>query len=141
MAKYTNEDTDVLYLDPYDRVAYNFEMLKYDVDQNQELRHGAQSITLLSNPELIGKMFKSPQQFAIAVLAIATFIVGVLIVVCIIIYIVLYIKGGSENEARKEALSKIFLYIIVVMLILVFMYWFFNKIMKHSIETGYKIKT
>ena len=126
MAKYTNDDTDVKYLDVHDNFAYNFELLKYDVDRNQEVRQGTQSITLLSNPELIGKMFQSPRDFSTAIIAISTLIAVILIVICIVIYIVLYIKGGSENEARKEVIGMIFMYFIGIALFLILMYWLFN---------------
>lgn len=140
MAKYTSNDTDVKYFNVHDRIAYDFELIKYDVDQAQDLRQGAQSIRLLTNSELLAKMFKSPRDCLVASLAIASLIAVILIVICIIIYIVLYAKGGSENEARKEIIGTILLYCLVVACILILLYWVFNKILEKSIETGHKVK-
>jgi hypothetical protein len=140
MAKYTNNDTDVKYFNVHDRTSYDFELIKYDVDQAQDLRQSAQSIKILTNPELISKMFKSPRDCLTAILAISSLIAVILIVICLITYMILSARGGSENEARKEVIGIILLYSLLLACIMIILLWFFNRILAKSIETGYKLK-
>lgn len=140
MAKYTNDDTDIKYLAPQDRVAFNYVMLNYNVDEYQEIRKGANSITILTNPEQLANMFKSPKQFLDAILVILIFTIMILLMICTIIIIVLYVKGGSENQIRINMLNTLYAYFIVVLLLLLIMYFFFNKINQKSVEASHKLK-
>jgi hypothetical protein len=140
MAKYTNDDPDIQYLDSYDRNNYNFELLKFDVDKNQEAYLAKNSAKLITNPNLIGELFKSPTQFTVGLFALIVFILTVIIIIYLIIFIVLYILGGSDNEIRMEIMKKTMYYALISMIILVVIYSFFNRIMMETTSTGFIVK-
>lgn len=140
MAKYTRDDPDIQYLDSYDQNNYNFELLKFDVDKNQEAHLAKKSVKFITNPSLIGELFKSPTQFTIGLFALIVFILTVIIIIYLIIFIILKIIGGSDNEIRMEIMKKIMYYALICMIILCLLYWFFNKIMLETTATGFIVK-
>jgi flagellar biosynthesis/type III secretory pathway M-ring protein FliF/YscJ len=140
MAKYTRDDPDIQYLDAYDKNDYNFELIKYDVDKNQDAYIAKTSVKFITNPSLIGDLFKGPKEFTVGIFAIVVFILIVIIIIFIIIFIILKILGGSENEIRREIMKKIMYYSIICMLFLVLLYWYFNKIILETTSTGFIVK-
>lgn len=137
MAKYTNDDPDIKYLDKFDQINYNFDMLKHDVDMNQEPYIGSQSIKLLTNPGRVGEMFSSPLKFTIGLFTLVCFVLIVVLVIYFIVFIILMIKGGSENEMRLMIMKKMLLYFVISILVLVVLYWFLNKIVLETTATGF----
>ena len=85
MAKYTANDPDILYLDKYDRINYNFDLLKYDVDKNQEAHIGAKSAMYFTDSNKIGEMFKSPRKFTIGVYALVFFIMTFALIIFVLV--------------------------------------------------------
>lgn len=140
MAKYTKNDPDITYLDPYDQTNYNFDLLKHDVKKNQEPYIGAQSVKLLTDASKIGDMFKSPVRFTVGIFALVMFVLTVVIIIFIIVFVILKIKGGSENMIRVEIMKKMFFYFIIILLVLVVLYWLLNKIMLEVTATGFLAK-
>lgn len=140
MAKYTADDPDVEYLDNNDRINYNFDLLKFDVDKNQEPYIGAKSVTLLTDPNKIGEMFKSPIKFTVGIFALVVFIMTVVLIIYLIVMLILKIVGGPENDMRLAILKQMFIYFISAMIVLVILYVFINKIVTDTTSTGFLAK-
>ena len=140
IAKYTMEDPDVQYLDPYDTVNYDFEFLKYDVDKNTEVTQGVQSAGLVQSPQKIGELMKNPGQFVSVTLSLVAMVLIIVLIIYLVVYLVLYMKGGSENEVRMAIMKMMLVYFIVILLVIACLYWFYNKIVAKSVETGFKLK-
>lgn len=137
MAKYTADDPDITYLDKYDQINYNFDLLKHDVDKNQEPYIGRQSVRMLTNPNQIGDMFKSPRQFTVAIYSLAMLLATVMIFVFIIVMLILHIVGGPNNEIRFSIMKEMFFYFLCVIFVLVILYAFLNKISLEATATGF----
>lgn len=140
MAKYTADDPDIMYLDKYDQINYNFNMLKYDVDKSQEVHIGAQSAKFITNPSVIGEMFKSPLKFTVGLFALICYVMIVVLIIFCVFFIVLKTVGGPDNEIQLEIMWKVFKYLAVGMLVLVLLYWLLNKIIVEMTATGFIAK-
>ena len=140
MAKYTASDPDIEYLDKYDRINYNFDLLKFDVDKNQEPHIGAKSVTLLTDPSKIGEMFKSPVKFTVGLFALVVFVLTVVLIIYLVVMLILKIVGGPENDMRLAILKEMFIYFISALIVLVILYVFINKIVTETTATGFLAK-
>ncbi len=140
MAKYTGNDPDIKYLDKYDRVNYNFDLLKFDVDKTQEMAEGAKSIKILTDPKQLGSMFKSPAKFAVAIYVFAFFFTAIMLFIFIVVMLILYIWDTSENKMRLDILKPIFIYFLAALIVLVILYIFINKISSETTVTGFMAK-
>jgi len=140
MAKYTLNDADIQYLDSNDQNNYNFELLKFDVDKSQEAYLAKSSVKFITNPSLIGEMFKSSTHFTMGIFALVVFILTVILIIYLIVYIILKILGGSENDVKLDIMKKVFFYMLTCMLILVVLYWLLNRVMLQTTETGFNVK-
>ena len=140
MAKYTADDPDIKYLDKYDQINYNFEMLKYDVDKNQEVHIGAASAKFIADPAKIGDMFKSPLKFTVGIFAILCYVMFVVLVIFLVFLLVLRASGGPDNDAHVEIMWKISKYLLVATLLIVLLYWLLNKITVEMTTTGFVAK-
>jgi hypothetical protein len=140
MAKYTKDDPDIQNLDPDDRVNYEFEMLKYNVDANQEVYIGAQSVNYLRNPNQIAKMFSSPVKFTVGLFALLCYILIVVILIFVAVLLILKMFSGSENKLRASHMQWMALYMFVTLLILIGLYWFLNKIVEETTSVGFMTK-
>ena len=137
MAKYTASDPDIEYLDKYDRINYNFDLLKFDVDKNQEPHIGAKSVTLLTDPSKIGEMFKSPVKFTVGLFALVVFVLTVVLIIYLVVMLILKIVGGPENDMRLAILKEMFIYFISALIVLVILYVFINKTVTETTPTGF----
>lgn len=146
MAKYTNNDPDIKYLDLYDQTNYNFELLKYDVDSRQEARTGVTSVGFLFDMKKLKDMFKSPTNFKLGFITLITILLVIVIAIFIILYIVLKLlpkildKDPDIYSIQIHLMNKAVIYIILPIIILILIYWFFNKINQQTRETGKNIK-
>lgn len=59
MSTYSKDDADVLILDRTDRVNYEFDMARFDVEKNSEVSKGSQSIGVFKDPKKLGELFMS----------------------------------------------------------------------------------
>lgn len=137
MAKYTENDPDIEYLDAYDRVNYNFELLKFNVDKTQEVSEGASSVKILTDPKKLGEMFKSPTKFAVGIYVLAFFFTAIMLIIFLIVMVILKIFDSSENILRLEILKQILLYFLAALIVLIILYVFINKISNEVVATGF----
>lgn len=140
MAKYTNDDPDIQYLDKFDQINYNFDMLKYDVDKYQEPYVGAESVKLITNPNKVGEMFKSPVKFTVGVMALVSAVLVAVLIIYIIVYILLRIFDSSENLIRRQIMEEMFIYFLGAALFIILAYWLLNKVVTETTATGFLAK-
>lgn len=140
MAKYTENDLDIKYLDEYDRVNYNFELLKFDVDKSQEISEGASSVKIFTDSNKLGNMFKSPTKFTTGIFVLAVFIMFIMLIIFLLVMLIVNIINSSENELRFEVLKMILIYFITALVILIILYIFINKISSEVVATGFLAK-
>lgn len=137
MSKYTKDDPDVKELTSDDRIFYDFELLKYNVDANQEAYVGAQSVQYLRNPNKMADMFKSPLKFTVGLFALICYVLIVVILIFIVVMIILSMVGGSENKIRVTLMKWMALYMFVALMVVVGLYWFLNKIVVETTALGF----
>jgi hypothetical protein len=126
MTKYTKEDADVLILDTPDRVNFEFDMVRYNVDKNAEVSQGAQSISILRDPVKLANSFKNPRQLPVLILTILCFILIITLIVLAIFY--MWYKFVNNNEEITEQIFKAIAYSVGIFLLLIFFYYMYNKI-------------
>ena len=136
MAKYTANDPDITYLDNGDRVNYNFDLLKFDVDKNQDAHIASQSVSLLTDSNKIGEMFSSPKKFTLALLTLATLFLMISLFIYLVVLFILRMVGGPENEMRVDILKSMLYYFIAALIVIIILYIIINKIVLETTSTG-----
>lgn len=140
MAKYTYDDAEIQNLDTYDFVNYNFDLIKFDVDKNQEANAGLKSLQIVGDLSKVGDMFKSPMNFTMGIFALSVGLMTILLIIYCIVMLVLKIIGGPENDLRLEVLFKMFIYFLSALIVLVILYVFISKIVAKTTATYYMAK-
>ena len=119
MSKYTRNDPDVLFLDTKERIEFEFDLLKHNVEKNEELSWG---MSALRNPRDIKNRFRDPKKIGFAIITLLCFFLAVVIILLLIVYIILFIK---KVEWKLALLKKVILSLIFAFLILVIFYKIF----------------
>lgn len=127
MSKYTAVDADVTYLESYDRVQFEFDMMQHDPDK---LAEASYSWMAFKDPKQmikeIEKKMKNWRTAGDGVILLLCFLFSILFLVTLITLIVLLIiyKGGWKVKMLFSVLVSVFL-MFAVLLILFGMY---NKV-------------
>ena len=133
MSKYTSQDPEVTYLNPADRINYEYDMLKHDVEKNVEFTEGKRSLAFFSSPEKIKDQFKNPRQLSSTIVTIMGFVLLAIIVVFFFVFI--YVKSQSD-DGMKESYDKIVWYCALLFVLLGLGFWFYNKIVNQVNMVG-----
>ena len=120
MSNYTKTDPDVMFLDTDDRVAYEFDLLKFNVEKNVEASYGYQG---LMNPRGIKEKFKDPKKIGLAIITLLCFIIAIVLLLLILIYIVLVI---NQTDWKLELLRKVVYSLALIFVILIVFYMIYN---------------
>jgi uncharacterized membrane protein len=100
MAKYTKCDDEVKELTENDRVNYNYFLLKYNVDKQQQVTEGLSALKEVKEPMNIIAMLKNPKKIS----TLLTAIVMMLIVVSLVIFIIWYYAYKALGWKLKQEL-------------------------------------
>lgn len=148
MVKYITNDSDYIHLDPIEQKDFNMNIKKYNVDALQKYREsGIAGYKILTNttdkkyiPKEEQEKIKWDQRYRKFILlsqSIGILLIFVLIIVSIILYMWYGRNPDNEKMVQKTKLIvKILKYVIVTLLLLALAYWFTNKIIVSSFETG-----
>jgi len=127
MSKYTRNDPDVLFLDTRDRIEYEFDLLKHNVEKNEELSWGMSAI---KDPKNIKKKFKDPKKIGLAIIVVICFLLMIVLILMIIVYLIFYIK---KVEWKLDLMKKIIYSLLLAFLILVIFYKMFNRMYEEMV--------
>jgi len=137
MSKYTSNDPEVTYLSPADRINYEYDLLKHDVEQNVEFTEGRRSLALFSTPEKIKDQFKNPRQLSSTIVTIMGFVLLAVIIAFTLVY--LRVKSQSD-ESMKDTFDRMIWYCALLFILLAIGFWFYNKIVNQVNMVGLLIK-
>jgi hypothetical protein len=119
-------DAEVVYMDSSDRVDFEFDMMNHNVEKNVEMSYG---FAAFKNPRDFKGKFedvkKDKKKIGLAILTALCLFLVIAIIIFLIIYIVVYIKGieWKVSVLQKVSLSCFFLFVILVV-----MYYSFNRV-------------
>lgn len=131
VAKYTRNHHDVKKLNDYDKVNYNFYLMYYDVDKDQDLSEGLSAVKTAKEPMNLLSMLRNPKKIHVLVKSIIMMVLIIVLIVFVIVFIFVWIKG---YELRKEMMKEITLVIFgLILFISVFMF-FYNYIVKQIMK-------
>lgn len=130
MSNYTKQDADVLMLEIPDRVNFEIDMAKYNVDKNAEISQGTTSIGVFRDPEKLAAAFKNPKQLAVVIMTVLCFIMLIVTIILVILYIIF--KYLIKDEESAIQLLTIVKYSICILLLLVLFYYLYNKVVIES---------
>lgn len=148
MAKYVKDDADYLKLNSNEQAEFNMTVQKYNVDALQKYREsgiaGYKILTNTTDKKYIPKADKQKitweQKYKNFILITQT--IGILIILILIMaIIILYLWYGRDKENDKmvqktKLIVRILKYVLFALLLLAVAYWFTNKIVISSFETG-----
>lgn len=131
MAKYTKCDDEVKNLTEKDRVNYNFFLLNYNVDKQQQVTEGINAINEVKEPMNIIKMLKNPKKISTLLTAICM----LLIIVSLVIFIIWYYAYKALGWNLKQELLTIGMPIVLGCFFLVaFIGLMYNIILKEIMK-------
>ena len=133
MSRYTSDDPEVSYLNPEDRTNYEFDLLKYNVEENLEFTEGKNSLAFFSSPEKIVKQIKNPRQLSATIVTILAFVFIVTAAAFVVAW--LYVNSRTDEE-MKQTLNSTILYCVLLFGLLGIGFWFSNKILREMNMVG-----
>jgi len=139
MADYTTNDFEIIRLDPVDRTNYDFDLLPFDVNQNQQFYTAKQNLEIFRDTKEIKNMFKSPEAFSTGLILIFTILIAIIVLIVFILILIYYLIGSSESSIKISSLISIMFYSIVLLLLLLLIYIIIIKIKKKIYTTSYSV--
>lgn len=97
-AKYTRNDYEVKKLNANDKVNYDFYLINYDVDANQEVANGVGALKNSKKPSNLLGMLSNPKQIHVFVTAVILFV----LVICLIMMLVYYLYVAIKKQKLKQ---------------------------------------
>lgn len=122
MSIHTKLHADVMYLDSSERINYEFDLLKHDVNKYVEAAYGFSAI---KDPRDIKSKFTDWRKAGLAIITILVFVLTIVMIITIIIYIILYIR---KVEWKMRILENVTISAALFFVILCIMYFIFNKL-------------
>ena len=126
MSCYTSFYADISMLETPDRVNYEFDLSKFDVNKHIEISQGSQSIKLIKDPAMLANTFKNPRQLGIVIITCLAFVLMISLIVVGSFYF--WFKFVTINEEKATQLKKVIFYSIGILLLLIFFYYIFNMV-------------
>lgn len=115
-------DADVMFLDSSERINYEFDLLKHDVNKYVEASYGFSAI---KDPADMKSKFTDWRKAGLAIITVLVFILTIVLIITLITYIVLYIK---KVDWKMKILQNVTLSAALFFVILCIMYFIFNKL-------------
>jgi hypothetical protein len=122
MSKYTRFDADVQYLDTADRVNYEYDMTKHDVDKYVEISYAFQAMT---NIKELKEKFRDWRKVGGAIITVLVFIFVFVMIIMVIMYCLMYI---FKVQWKVKLLQNVSLSVTLFFVLLCIMYYIFNKL-------------
>ena len=126
-AKYTKHDYEVKKLNAEDRINYDYFLINYNVDADQDVANGVNALKSAKNPTNLLSMLRQPKQISVLVTAIIMLLLIISLIVFIIYYIWVWYKG---YELKKEMMKEATLVLLGLILFISVFTWFYNFILK-----------
>lgn len=116
MSKYTSEDSDVMAMDPGDRVQYEFDLLEHDVEKMVEASYATLAI---QDRGMIKEQLKQPRKVYLGIIMFFVYIFTFVFIILFVIWIVLKIKGSDSSvNLRKVMVSILCLLLLLIVITL-----------------------
>jgi hypothetical protein len=132
MAKYTKCDDEINGLTEHDRVNYNFFMLNYNVDKQQQVAEGMNALRDAKEPMNLIEFFKNPKKLGALLISIVLLVLIITLVVYIFVY--LLCKYIRKNEKEVELLVSGMPIVMGCFFIVVFIGLMYGVILKESMK-------
>lgn len=137
MSKYTNNDVEVSTLNTGERLDYEFALMKYNVDENQEIYQSQQTAKSIFNAQKFGDLFKDPSMFRETVYRLLYAILFIVIITFLIIWLLMILfNGQGEDNPRLKLMKNYLIYFVVLIVILIVFYYMYGKLFKETLETA-----
>lgn len=126
-AKYTRNDYEVKKLKPVDKINYDFYLINYDVDANQEVANGLNALKTSKKTSTLLGMLSNPKQIHVFITAVILLVLVISLILMLVYYLYVVIK---KQKLKQEMLNEGILVLLGFILFVVVFGAFFSFITK-----------